>query len=59
MARIFIRYRHVEPHESIARFLSRHLSDTHPDVFFDRDALKAQPQKFSLTFYRYLPKMAI
>jgi len=41
MARIFISYRHVEPDETVARFLSRYLSDLDHDVFFDRDALKA------------------
>ncbi|HEX8686040.1 MAG TPA: TIR domain-containing protein, partial [Pyrinomonadaceae bacterium] len=35
MAQVFISYRHVEPDESVARFLHRHLSELDHDVFID------------------------
>jgi WD40 repeat protein len=39
MARIFISYKHVEPDESVARFVSNHLLNLDHEVFFDRDSL--------------------
>ena len=42
MATIFISYRHVEPDESVARYLTRYLSNLEHEVFFDREALNQQ-----------------
>ncbi len=39
MAKVFLSYRHVEPDQSIAKFVYRYLADCDHDVFFDAEDL--------------------